>query len=357
VTELICSLGPDSAGTVLTDLLRRPRFALDVAMYEIGPSYAWAISGAARRGVAVRVLLDGHGSNGNAETVRGVTAAGGECRVLRRGDAAGHWKLLRLDGREVAVGTGNLIWRDAPRDPAGRVPPEALPLRGTREWWAVTDAPGVVDGADAAFETAWQCARRPPQQWRGRLRAQAPGDVGVPIPQLAPVRLQVAPASVRLVTGGLPVAAAMLHAIEAARSRVLVTAPYMGMRAAAVRRLVAAARDAKQRGADVRLLLGAPPQRADAARIGSTGLALRTMDPAVSTRGHAKGIVADAVAIVSSANWSRAGLGPNWEAALVVRGERVAGYLADAWERDWAAAQRLAGLASDCSGYPRRDVC
>ncbi|MGH7744713.1 MAG: phospholipase D-like domain-containing protein, partial [Candidatus Dormibacteria bacterium] len=136
MSELICALGPDSAGTVVTGLVRGARTSLDVAMYEVGPSYAWALARAAHEGVRVRVILDGHRGDGNAATAAAIIAAGGECRVLPRGAAAAHWKLLLVDGRVVATGTGNLIWRDLPRDAWGRLPPTAPLLRGTREWWA-----------------------------------------------------------------------------------------------------------------------------------------------------------------------------------------------------------------------------
>jgi phosphatidylserine/phosphatidylglycerophosphate/cardiolipin synthase-like enzyme len=45
--------------------------------------------------------------------------------------------------------------------------------------------------------------------------------------------------------------------------------------------------------------------------------------------------VADGSVIVSSANWSDAGLGANWEAALHVDHPGAAAYYAAAWRRDW----------------------
>lgn len=363
MTELICALGPDGAGTVVSRLIQQARTSLEVGMYEVGPSYAWALAAAARRGVRVRLILDGHASDGNAGTAATVMAAGGACRVLRRADGAAHWKLLVVDGRQVAVGTGNLIWRDAPRDPRGRVPPDATPLRGTREWWLVSDASTAVDAAVAALAVAWDRGIAAPSRWGRRLRAAAAGDVGVPAPQVRPLRLVVGAGSVRLVTGGLPVAAAELRLIERARSRVLVIAPYLSSRAAAVRRLLAASRQAARGGADVRLLLGTPPHARDAALLARDHVAARWMDPLVSTRGHAKGLIADGVAVIGSANWSRAGFGSNWELAALVRDGRVAGYLAESWERDWAQARALAELPGDCRlalrsrGYARPDVC
>lgn len=309
-------------------------------MYEVGPSYAWALVSAARRGVRVRLLLDGHRADGNAGTSVAVAAAGGRVRVLDRGIAAGHWKLLLVDGREVAVGTGNLIWRDAPRRTRRRALPAAPLLRGTREWWSVTDVEEVAGVADAAFHAAWDAADPPPATWQtDRHVRQDPGAVGTPSPQVEPMQLAADTGRVRLVVGGLAVAAALRRVIDGAQSRVLVTAPYLGSRAAAVRALVDAARAASVRRADVRFLLGARPHPGEAAYLTRWRVPARWMDPSASTRGHAKGLIADGTAIVTSANWSRAGFGANWEAALLMDSAPAAGYLAAAWERDWATAQ------------------
>ena len=93
-------------------MLRRARRNIDAAVYEVGPSYRWALVRAAERGLRVRLVLDAHISDGNAATARALIAAGAECRVAGVGADAAHGKLLIVD-RTVAVGSGNLIWRDA----------------------------------------------------------------------------------------------------------------------------------------------------------------------------------------------------------------------------------------------------
>lgn len=346
MSELICALGPDSAGTVVTGLVRGAGTSLDVAMYEIGPSYAWALARAARAGVRVRVILDGHRGDGNAATAAAIKASGGECRVLPRGAMAGHWKLILVDRRIVATGTGNLVWRDLPRDARGRFPPTAPLLRGTREWWAVSEDGDAAVAAIVAMETAWAASRRPPPRWRVPRRAAVPeaGAVGSPTPQVEPLRLGPEGGSVRLAIGGLAVGSMIGDAIEQAHDRVLVTAPYVRPRAPGVRAALNATRDARRRGADARVLLGARPELREAACLDLAGLPARWMDPAASTRGHAKGVIADDVAILTSANWSRAGLGANWESALLMRSPAAAAYLAAAWERDWAAARDVSSF-------------
>src|SRR5487761_1053159 len=97
MSAITCALGPDSAGTVLMRLLRRARHSIDAAVYEVGPSYRWALIRAAERGLRVRLVLDAHVSDGNAATARELSAAGAECRVAGVGSDAAHGKLLVID--------------------------------------------------------------------------------------------------------------------------------------------------------------------------------------------------------------------------------------------------------------------
>lgn len=338
---LTCALGPDTAGTLLTATLRRARRSIDAAVYEVGPSYAWVLAAAARHGVRVRLLLDAHASDGNDSTARAVLRSGGECRVLGGGAPAAHWKMLIVDGGEVAVGTGNLVWRDAPRDRHGLLPPAAPPLHGTREWWAVSQrAPSIALEAWRSFEVAWQRGRRPPRSWVAPPEV-TPGDVGAPMPQVPPLTAAVDGKRLRLVVGCLPVALAFGRLIRRARGRALITAPYVHPRAGGVRWLMAEAGEAKARGVDARILLGDRPPDVDARWLRTRGVPVRWMDVERSTRGHAKGLIADDTAVIASANWSTAGFGRNWEAALIARSEAVAWYYAEAWERDWAVADPL----------------
>jgi phosphatidylserine/phosphatidylglycerophosphate/cardiolipin synthase-like enzyme len=98
---------------------------------------------------------------------------------------------------------------------------------------------------------------------------------------------------------------------------------------------------ASARGVSCALLLGEVPDRGDAALLRSLSFEVRTMYPARSTTGHAKGIVADGSVLVSSANWSSPGLGGNWEAALRIDDPGAAAYYAAAWRRDWETGVAL----------------
>jgi len=326
------ALGPDCAGTVVAALISIARSHVDAAVYEVGPSYAAQLARAARRGVAVRLLLDAH-AGANSSAVRLLRGTGVQCRVLGgRAEADAHWKLL-LSGDLLAVGSGNLIHRDAP--PAGQP--------GTREWWVtVTGATALLDDARSAFAAAWREAEEPPVAWRRAVAVPpAPPPVGVPTPTVPPLTLDVAADDLRLSIGGEAIAAELRALIGAAHDRVLVTVPYVHARVAAVRVLLDALVDARARGAGVRLLLGTAPDPEDAAVLRATPIDVRVMDPARCTTGHAKGLVAGAAVVAGSANWSGAGLGGNREAALSIADSRAADWFAAALDRDWDVSTPL----------------
>jgi phosphatidylserine/phosphatidylglycerophosphate/cardiolipin synthase-like enzyme len=340
VTSLTCALGPDAAGTLLSRLLRDARVRIDAALYEVGPSYRWELVRAARRGVRVRLVLDAHDSDGNAATARELIAAGGGCRVAGGRGHAAHGKLLLVDAT-VAVGTGNLIWRDAPRDRRLRLPPVSAPLAGTREWWATASGSrALVSDVRRAFDAHWAIARRPPAKWSAGAISTVP-PVGTPIPQVAPFTASVAPRRLRLITGGAAVATALEALVASARKRLLVTVPYVRPVEPSVHRLLDLMAGVSARGVGCALLLGGIPARVDADRLTALPFAVRRMDPLRSTSGHAKGAVIDGAALVSSANWSSAGLGGNWEAALHIEHPGAAEYYAAAWHRDWATSVGL----------------
>ena len=288
----------------------------------------------------VRLVLDAHASDGNAATARDLIAAGGGCRVAGGHGHASHGKVLLIDGT-VAVGTGNLIWRDAPRDRHLRFPPAATPLSGTREWWATASgSPALEFDVRRAFDAQWAAARRPPAGWSRRSMATVPV-VGTPTPQYAPFIASVESRRLRLITGGAAVGTALESLLTSARRSALVTVPYAHPGEPPVRRLLTLMATASARGVRCALLLGAIPGRDDARLLATLPFEIRRMDPARSTSGHAKGAVIDGSALVSSANWSAAGLGGNWEAALHIDHPGAAAYYADAWHRDWATGVGL----------------
>jgi len=312
---------------------------LDLGVYEVGPSFAGPLATAAARGIAVRLLLDGH-AGANATTARRLAGGGAEVRVWgHHTGAEAHWKLIAADDGTVAVGSGNLIARDAPRDRCGRLPPPAGQAHaGTREWWVIVEgSAALASRVRGVLAAEWETAQGPPASWIRRAPARVP-PVGVPRPLVAPLEIEVGEPAVELVTGGAAVATALGVRLGGARRRALCTVPYVHAGVPEVGRLLDGLGHAAARGADTRLLLGAVPDAEDLARLRARGLVVRVMDPARCTTGHAKGAVVDGAVALGSANWSRAGLGANLEAAVVVEDGDAADYYAAAFQRDWAAS-------------------
>ncbi len=336
---LTCALGPDAAGTVLMRLFGGARRSIDAAMYEVGPSYRWTLVRAAERGIRVRVVLDAHASDGNAATARALVAAGGACRVAGVGADAAHGKLLIVDST-VAVGTGNLIWRDAPRDAHLRLPPGGPPLAGTREWWVTARSRRLRRTAADAFDAHWGSATEPPSGWGGADRLASPA-IGSPLPRVAPRVVCAASRRLGLVIGGAAVGVTLAEMVRGARRRVMVTVPYARPDAVPVRDLLESLTRARSRGVACALLIGGMPDPKDVATLAALPFPVRRMDPTRSTSGHAKGMVADGSVLISSANWSGAGLGGNWEAALRIEHPGAAAYYAAAWRRDWETGLRI----------------
>lgn len=343
MTRLICALGPDSAGTLLHRFMASSTTRLDVAVYEAGPSYGWMFPRAVERGVRVRLLLDGHGgaNRGCLDELRAARERGVAvpCRVRRHdGLREAHWKLLVADSDRLAVGTGNLIERDAPADQHGRLPPDAPPMAGTREWWAfVEGAPTLATTARARITSAWREAVPPPPVWAVEQVPEVP-PVGTPRPSMAPLEVELSPRRLQLATDARSVRAAIEALLAPTSRRCLVTAPYIHTWAHEVRPLLQRCTELRGQGADVRVLLGTVPADGDVATLRDRGLPTRVMDPARCTTGHAKGMVVDGTTLLMSSNWSAGGLGASLEAGLRIDHAAATTYFADTFERDWAVA-------------------
>jgi phosphatidylserine/phosphatidylglycerophosphate/cardiolipin synthase-like enzyme len=340
MTALTCALGPDSAGTLLHRFLGSATARLDVAVYEAGPAYAWAFPRAVERGVRVRLLLDGHGgaNRGCLDELRAAAARGTvvPCRLRRHeGARDAHWKLLVADSDRLAVGTGNLIHRDAPADEHGRLPPDAPPQAGTREWWAFVDgAPTLAAVARSHIGSVWRESTAPPPVWAVERAAEVP-PVGAPRPSVPPLEVEVGPRHLQLAVEARAVRLAIEAILEGAGQRCLVVVPYMHTWAHEVRPLLERLAQARHRGLDVRVLLGQEPAGGDAATLRERDVPARVMDPARCTTGHAKGMVVDSRVLVMSSNWSAEGLGTAIESCLRIDHPAAAEYYADAFDRDW----------------------
>jgi PLD-like domain len=329
---ITCALGPDNIGPLLCGTAEGAANSLDVAVYELGPSYVSVLKRAIKSGVRLRVLLDG-GPVENLPAARALAESGAQVRLLSLPHAYLHWKFLIADSKTVALGTGNLIQADAPYEDALRM---QSGFAGTREWWVrVPGNPALAAALEAGFESRFEQGRPPV----GTLEAVAPAreHVGTPPVQVGVLDVEARDDQIELAVSGAGVFTQLEDTMAAARSRLWVTVPYIFTGGDRVRGLLAkvAGADAKDR----RILLGEVPHSSDRHALSGLGAQIRVMNPSTNTRGHAKGAVVDRGVIVTSANWSEPGLSANDEAGVMVNSPPAAEYFAQAFERDWDLAE------------------
>ncbi len=160
---IVTAVGPEGLYQPIAERIGAAAATIDLSIYTLEhPNLAQLLADAARRGVRVRVLLDGGPPGGITPLqkwcVRQIAAAGGEVRYLAvTSDApAGYKKRYRythakfgvIDGRLALVGTENFN-RDA-------MPlPSAAPVGRRRGFYVLTDAPPVVAALQQIFAGDW----------------------------------------------------------------------------------------------------------------------------------------------------------------------------------------------------------
>ena len=290
-----------------------------------------------------------------------LTAAGAECRVAGVGADAAHGKAAdrRRDGGR----------RDREPHLAGRTAgsPSAAasggaPLAGTREWWVTAArvaaaaprcARGLRRPLDGGDGTTAPVGRR----GHGGPRLHAPA-IGTPMPQVAPQRLcaPLGPAGPghRRSGGGRDAGSDGRHRPTAGAGRPSRTrvpdAP------AASESVLDGMAAASSRGAlPARSCSAVSPIRSMPTQLAVAAVPGPPDGPGVARRpGTPRALVADGAVLVSSANWSAAGLGGNWEAALRVDHPAAAAYYAAAWRRDWDYRARPSTFDAERPGYSVR---
>jgi len=329
---------PDAPGMAV-EVLRSADERILLAAYTLTSGRVTdALVAAARRGVEVRVLVEGGPVGGmtgrQARLLDRLTRAGVEVRALG-GDRARyrfhHAKYAVVDDRAL-VTTEN--WK-----PAG------VGGNGSRGWGVVTSQSGVVEGLAETFhaDASWHDARPWEDVREGRAFAEAePATGSYPSrfdPARVPVertRLLVAPdnaeTEIRAVIGNAEESLAIEQVTLGSRNH-----PF-------VRETLSAAR----RGVRVRVLLsGAWYVREENERLvawlndraDDEGLPLtaRVAEP----RGrfekiHAKGAVVDGERVLlGSLNWNNNSVQANREVALVLEGPEVGAYYQGVFDADW----------------------
>jgi cardiolipin synthase A/B len=310
-----------------------------VARGHVADWLAEKLVGAAKRGVSVRLLLDGFGSFWiGRRWVRALRAAGVEVAFFLPArliffqpmNLRNHRKIVIVDGETAFTGGINVM-------------DEYRGVRGQAPW---RDAHLRVRGPAAqqlghVFELDWHFAtkREIPHDLDGEARARSlalrsPGDATVAIVRSGPDVVGPQRETIHRL---------FFSAITLARSRVYVTTPYF----IPDRAIVVALQTAAMRGVDVRILL---PKRNNHPFVGQAGrsfyeellwagVAIHEYGPGMI---HAKTMVVDGtVAMVGSANMDLRSFRLNFEVHALVGDAETAAQLEACFEADLAVSSPI----------------
>nr|WP_248898098.1 phospholipase D-like domain-containing protein [Haloplanus sp. XH21] len=328
---------PDSPATPVATL-RSARERILLAGYTFtSERVADALIAAERRGVTVRVLVDGDPVGGRsargAATLDRIANAGVEVAVIGGPRARfnfHHPKYAVVDDRALVM-TEN--WK-----PAG------VGGRSSRGWGVVVDSSAVAADLAGLFriDTGWTDAIPWTRFRRGKRFDPVPPANGTYPSNTEPMTATATDIQVFTAPGNAE--SALVGVIDGATERVDVIQPSIGRRDGP---LLDATIRAAERGAEVRILLSGAWYAVEenaalvdwlnriAERRGLP-LSARVAEP----RGrfekiHAKGVVADDVVVVGSLNWNANAATQNREVAVAVRSERLATYFREVFEADW----------------------
>ena len=333
---------PDSP-TLPLDTLESADRRLLLAGYTLtDPDVVDAVVAAHRRGIHVRVLLEGEPVGGRSRrggaALDRLTRAGVPVRLVggeRARFAFHHPKYAVVDDHAV-VTTEN--W-----DPGG------IGGADNRGWGVRVDSTAVADDLAGLFRADFEAGDT--RSWQrvrpnATLRAQ-PAASGTYSTRIGPEPIR--PQSVRVLTAPGNAGDAVVDLLDGARHRVDVLQPGLGGLDA---RLVRATLDAARRGVRVRVLLAsawyvADENRALVERLNALAnqrdlpLSARLADPNGRYGSiHAKGVVVDDTVVVGSLNWNEHAATENREVALALTGGGAAAYYRRAFVADWRGGRR-----------------
>ncbi|MFB6089830.1 MAG: phospholipase D-like domain-containing protein, partial [Halobellus sp.] len=347
---------PDGADIPIETLRGADRRILLASYTFASPRAADALLAAQRRGVRVRILVEGGPIGGMTIAQRAqldrLAAGGVDVRLIdgpHSRYAYHHPKYAVVDDRALVL-TEN--WK-----PAG------TGGRDSRGWGVRVDSPRTADELAAVFaHDADGIDARP---WRAVRRnasfvdvAPAAGSFGTRIESE-----RVAVDRVRVLTAPGNAGTAIRETIAGANDSVALIAPRLDVRGPYFAALVAAA----ERGVEVRILLSnawydeesnrAVVERAADLRERGIPIEARIADPEGRFgKVHAKGIVADDTVIVGSLNFNAHSARENREVLLALDGTEPAAYFESAFEVDWRAANAGAGTGSSGPAWASSDL-
>jgi phosphatidylserine/phosphatidylglycerophosphate/cardiolipin synthase-like enzyme len=345
-------LSPDAGDAPLLRFLGSAHTTIEVSVYTFASErIASILADAARRGVRIRVLLDGGPVGGipseEHNITRGLARAGVDIRWATGGpDVVKRYRFLHakyaiVDSRAAWIGSEN--FGDA-GFPSGRT--------GNRGWSVVVEDVELTTRLHAVFEADFDPRRR------DSIPVETVSDYQLPAPPVLPAwsaSPSSGPRRSRLVVG--PDTAldpeGVLHMFASARDRVSLEAFYLeDTWRDAPSPFLEAAFDAARRGVVVRILLdgswsSVQPESGtndetlarinERAKAGQLPLEVRLLEPRGSIeRLHNKGMVVDGrTVLVSSMNWALGSATENREIGILLEDDAVARFFEAAFNADW----------------------
>lgn len=331
---------PDAPGQPI-ETLRGAEHRILLAGYTFGSERATqALLAAQRRGVTVRVLLDGGPVGGISRRSAGLldrlAAAGVEVRVV-----AGPYDRYAFHHAKYAVVDESALVLTENWKPAG------TGGHGSRGWGVWLRDPQAAAALTETFraDAGWHDGV-PWQEFRaGRRFEDRPPANGTFPREFAPERVAVDETSVLLAPENA--GDAVVDRLDTAEESVRVVQVSVG---GPDHRFLRAAVRAAERGVEVRLLLSGAwyvrdENRALADRVNERAeregfpLSVRLAEPSGRfEKVHAKGVVVDDTVLLGSLNWNENSVRENREVVVAVESEAAAAYYGRVFDADWAAA-------------------
>ncbi|SHH37060.1 phospholipase D-like domain-containing protein [Halobaculum gomorrense] len=328
---------PDTPAAPLTTIRSADERVL-LAGYTFGSRrVARELIAARERGATVRVLLEGGPVGGvsarQAALLDSLAAAGIDVRVL-----AGPHARFRYHHAKYAVADDTAVVLTENWKPSGTGGADS------RGWGVELRSPRAADALADLFraDAGWRDAVPWSRYRTGRPFEEVDPATGSYPARHAPADVHVK--RVRLLTAPGNARAAVVEVVDDAEATVDVIQPTVERGP-----MVASLRRAARRGVRVRLLLSnawyvADENAALAASLNSWAadagvpLEARVAEPAGRYgKIHAKGVVADDVALVGSLNWNPTSARENREVVIALEGEDVADYYRGTFAADWRA--------------------
>lgn len=279
-------VGPEDFEPALLDLVASAQTSIDVLIYQLSrPSFVSAFAAAAKRGVAVRILVDPD-EGLTASQASKLAAAGVAIADAPASFAHAHSKVLVVDGDRAAILSGNLDYHTMVTE---------------RNYGVVDAAPDDVADAHAIFEHDW---------------SGAPLDLGC-------TRLVVSPDNARQ---------RLAAHVKRAKNRLDLAVMYLSDAT-----VLAAVKARASAGVPVRVLLASPywiPGNAQTQKaLVAAGAQARFF---TEYELHAKLVLSDGAAFVGSENMSYTSLKKNREVGVFVTEPEAVAPIDAQFEADWA---------------------